>query len=519
MVFPLPDGYVKRSYFSFGGLSFYTYLNATIAVGSPYVRVSLQVLPLDSTFGAGDHLDLQVFAGAAGSLQQYAFENATVFTPAGDLVGLDYDGAVAAGGPGVIVAYSNRTNVFDQDSVALRFNSSSVNTLEHWYLDPAIGGLSWVGLGYDVSETAPGTLSTPVHADVYPIQHVDFHLLSDMVAYIYTDPVNVTVSPPVGFGFIAWGLAIASHTNDTLVSLAEGYWNMYYAGYQGTEPDLAYARSVSLDSLAGFELYGGNATVMAFARHFLEAYNGSTLEKFGSSIEEFGWDTAALQTLYLYSGAAADYNALQAVEGSFVPGGTHYLGLDITQRTIPDSTFQYGEAAAGMLTGGMPYNGSAVLWAMNAVFASNASGVIENSPRHTDLANTEALPAYMLATWLFEGAMRSRTGGYWVRWTQDANLTSIGYEGGRLAIDVTGVAGVVALGTPDGGTMVFSGINGCEVLRVPPPSTFPWYLLTLLGSGAVVAALAVLLLVRAGSGKKRRDRTLLPVGEDVAGPR
>ena len=493
---PLANGYVKRSYFSFGELSFYTYLNATIAAGSPYVRVSLQVLPMDSTFGAGDHVDLQVFGGASGDLASYAFENATLFSQGGNIVGAaPFDSAEPTGQSSMLVAYSNRTGTLTEDSVAVRYNSTSISSVEHWRMDGPFDGLSWVGLGYNVPMTAPGTLSPPVYADVYPIQHMDFRLLSDTAGYIFTNPSDVAVSPPVSFGFIAWGLAVASHANDTLASLAKGYWDLYYDRYQGTKPDLAYARAISLTALAGFELYGGNSTVERFTRYFLGAYPGS-------SIEEFGWDVAALGTLYLYSGSATDYGPLQRVEGSFVPGGSDCLGLDIPNPTIPGWTFQYGEAAAGMLVGGVPYNSPDVIWAMNAVFASNTSGIIENSPLRTDMANTEALPAYMMAAQLFEGAMKSRTGGYWVRWTHDANITSIGYEAGHLTIDVTGADGTVALGTSGGGTVVFSGIDGSEILRFPPPSLFPWYLLA---AGAVLAALAVLLYVRIRLGKRIRQ--------------
>ena len=182
------------------------------------------------------------------------------------------------------------------------------------------------------------------------------------------------------------------------------------------------------------------------------------------------------------------------MEGSFVPGGSHYLGLDVPRNTTPSWTFQYGEAAAGMLVGGMAYNNPGVLWAMDAVFASNASGTIEISQRHTDLANTETLPAYMMATQLFEGAMQNGTRGCWIRWTQNANVTSIRYDGGRLTIGVTGADGKLALGTPDGGSFVFSGISGAQVLQYPPPS-WPWYLDLL--ALVLLIVLAVLLFIRA----------------------
>ena len=85
---------------------------------------------------------------------------------------------------------------------------------------------------------------------------------------------------------------------------------------------------------------------------------------------------------------------------------------------------------------------------MNAVFQSNSSGVLLNVPYHGDLANTETIPAYALAVWLFTDAMRSRTGGYWIEWVENANITAISYNQGQLKIQVVGKNGTVASALP-----------------------------------------------------------------------
>lgn len=457
-VMALPDGLVKKSYFSFDGLSFYTYLNATVIAGDPFVRVSVQVQPLNSTFGAGDYAYLQVFAGATGNLQEYAFENATIFDVNGNLARLaPFDNATARGSGGMLITYSNRTSALAQNSVALRFNTTNVYDVEHWYMDRPYGGLSWVGLGYNLSAKS-GQMSAPVYTDVYPIQHLDYRLLSDTAKYIISNPENVSVAPPVSFGFIARGLALESNlnpSNQTLRRLASGYWNFYYHGYTGTQPTTAYSRAINVFVIAGFELYGGNSTVESFTRYF----GGDSP---GSSIEEYGWAVAALQTLYLYSGSASDRALYEREVESFVPGGGHFLGL-AGQGGRADWTFQFAEAASGLLSGKVPYNNSAVIWAMNAVFQSNQSGVLLNEPYHGDLANTETIPAYALATWAFRNAMRSGTAGYWIDWVHNVNITSIDYTDGKLDVQVVGQNGLVRLGTPNG-IIVCSGINGNETL-------------------------------------------------------
>jgi hypothetical protein len=296
------NGFIKRAYFSFDGLSFYTYLNATIAVGNPYILVSVQVEPLNSTFGAGDHSYLQVFDNATDGLQKYAFENATLFDSRGNLVeAAPFNNGMPLSESGMLVVYSNRTGTLSQDSVALRFNASGIYDAEHWYLNGPFDNLSWVGLGYDVPTTNPGEFSAPVYAEVYPIQHLDFRLLSNTMKDIASNPKDVSVAPPVSFGFVARGLALESNRNPdnlTLRRLATDYWNLYYQRYAGTEPTTAYLRSVSLFAMAGFELYGGNSTVENLTNHFVIGHAGA-------SIEEYGWAVAALWTLNHYNSSAS----------------------------------------------------------------------------------------------------------------------------------------------------------------------------------------------------------------------
>jgi hypothetical protein len=459
-----PDGYIERAFFSFNGVSFYTYLNATITVKDPYVRVSLRVQPLNSTFAMGDHVDLQVFAGATGGLTQYAFENVTKFDAQGNPTGVvPRNSASAPGRSTAVIAYSNRTSVFGQDSVALVFDATSVSTIEHWYQDGPFDKLSWIGLGYDFPMTRQGELSAPVYTSVYPIEHLDYHLLSDTAKYLMFDPKGVAVAPPVSFGFVARGLALASNldsANVTLRRLATGYWNFYYQRYEGTRPDTAYARATSVFAMAGFELYRGNVTVEHFARGFVEGNHGS-------SIEESGWAVAALQSLYQYNKSDSDVQVLRSVNDSFIPGGSDYLVIDGSNKT--GDTFHFAETAAGLLSAGSSYNNHIVLWAMNAVFASNSSGVLLNTPRNGDLANTETIPAYMLSMWMFKNAMRSHT-GCWIDWVQNANITAISYRGGQLEVDVSGRNGSLALGTA-AGTFVYHGVNGKGVLLYPPPGS------------------------------------------------
>jgi len=493
-VVPIPGGYSKISHFAFDHLSFSTCLNATIRVGDPYARVSVQVRPMNSTFGLDDHIGLQIFAGATGGDAQTAFENATLFDSSGNTISpAPFDGTMTPTENGILIAYSNRTSVLTQDSVAVEFNSTEVTSAEHWFHYGQYENLSWVGLDYNVVETRPGELSPPVYADIYPIRHLDYRLLSDTAAYLASHPKDVAVSPPVGFGFVDRGLALASSMfpgNQTLRKMAVGYWNFYYDRYEGTKSHIAYARSTNLFALGGFELFQGNQTVEHFTNEFVEAFPGA-------SIEEYGWAAAALQLQYHYTESATDLQSLQNVEGSFVSGGSHYLKIAGSKDKL-NSTFEFGETAAALLTAKVPYNSPAVLWAMNAVFASNSSDVPFNFIQRNDLANTETIPAMMLSTWLFEGAMKNST-GYWIDWTQNANITSAAGAGGNLEIGVVGKDGTIALGTPNGNILRFSGINGSETLSISQTSSWEIRLVILVIVGVAGVVLTIWISVRRAS--------------------
>jgi hypothetical protein len=454
--------------------------------GEPFVRASVQVQPLNSSFGGSDFAYLQVFAGATKDSSQYAFENETVFDASGNLVkAAPANGATPEAESGMLIAYSNQTSVFSQDSVAIRFNSTDIYDLEHWIHDGPFDGLSWVGLGFGVQTTKPGELSAPAYAEVYPIQHLDFRLLSDTAKYIVSDPRNVAVSPPVGFGFIASGLALESMlnpSNQTLRELATGLWNFYYHRYEGTQPTTAYARATNVFALAGFQLYGGNSTVENFTREFVGGYQGS-------SIEESGWAAAALRLLCSYTNSSSDCALYRSVIISFQVGGSHFLSI-ANETPPPNSTFQFAEAASGLLMGKMPYNSSAVLWAMSAVFQSNVSGVLRIKPYGGDMANTETIPAYALAMWLFQNEMKNAT-GYWIESLHNLNITSIGYSDGKLRVNVVGRNGLVSIGSPSG-TITRIGINGSETFSLgnsPASETF------LLVGAVLIAAVAVVVVV------------------------
>jgi hypothetical protein len=486
-----PNGYVDRAYFSFSGLSFYTYLNATIAAGNPYVTVSVQVEPLNSSFGPADHTYLQVFANAtSGSQYQYAFENATFFDSHGNFVGAaPFNNATHPISGRILVAYSNRTSTLTQDSIALRFNSTGLYDAEHWYHDGAFDNLSWVGLGYNVPMTGPGELSAPVYAEVYPIQHLDFRLLSDTMKYVALNLENVTVSPPVSFGFVAEGLAMESNLNpgnQTRRTLARTCWNFYYDRYEGTELTTTYPRAVNVFALAGFELYGGNGTVESFTRDFVG-------KSPGLSIEEYGWAAAALWTLYAHTRLSSDLLPYQRIVGSFVAGGISFLDVNASKRSSSNSTFQFGEAASGELIGRVPYNSSSVLWAMNAVLQSNSSGGLLNKPINGDEANTETIPAYMMSTWLFQNAVRNST-GYWVTSLHDVNMTSMTYTDGILTVKLEGADGTFCLTTP-GGNVTCNSVNGAMVLRYGTSGAV-WYWVLPLGAISIVVAIVVVWRLR-----------------------
>jgi hypothetical protein len=501
----IPSGFVKKSFFSFSGLSFYTYLNVTMSIGEPYAKVSLQVQPLDTTFGAGDYIYLQAFAGSNGTLKQYAFENATVFDADGNLNrAAPFDGATPQRDGGLVVAYSNRTSALDQDSVALRFNATGVYDIEHWYRDGAFGGLSWVGLGYEVSTTARSELSTPVYAEAYPIDHMDYHLLSDTAKCMISDPRNESVAPPVSFGFVSYGLALEAASdpqNATLASLARGYWNSYYDRYNSSGPSDAYSRSTNLLALAGFTLYGCNSTVEGFTRDFV-GHNP------GASIEEYGWASAALYHLYECTNSPYDLASYRSVIGDFSSDSDHFIRLNVFGSVIPAWTFQYGEAASGLMLGGVPFNSTSVLASMDAVYQSNVSGSLINQPFHGDFANTETLPAFLLSTWLFKGEMRNAT-GYWVSSLSNCNITSLSHTGDALTVAATGRNGILILSSASWSKSYT--INGSEIIQVTTSTTttvqgtstlaipeFPLNLVVLIG-----IALPIVLVLRTRYAVKR----------------
>jgi hypothetical protein len=154
------------------------------------------------------------------------------------------------------------------------------------------------------------------------------------------------------------------------------------------------------------------------------------------------------------------------VTESFEAGGSQFLSIP-NETPPPSSTFQFAEAASSLLMGKMPYNSSAVLWAMNAVFASNSSGVLLNNPYDGDWANTETIPAYMLATWLFQSEMKNAT-GYWIVSLHNVNITSISYSDGTLKVSVA------------------SGINRSETFSIGNSPVSGGFLLE--GAALIVAA-------------------------------
>jgi hypothetical protein len=403
---------------------------------------------LDSSLSSSDLLYLQVFSSSG------QFDNASLYGHDGSFLRqLAWNNGSSSAPNGLIIPYSEQFNVFDEDSVAVSFNNSTatVNDFEHWYHNVAFDGLSWIGIAYDAPANSVGVLSQPIKLKVYPLQHLDYHLVNDTARYIASNPVNVAVTPPVGFGFISYGLAleaVANPQNATLTSLAKGYWNYYYSRYDSSGPSNAYSRSTNLLALAGFTLYPCNSTVVSFTREFV---GGNP----GSKIEEYGWGAAALYQLYKCTGLQGDKVKYQHLVNAFVLSSSTFLTIT-PNLPSEDYLFQFGEAASGLLLGGVQFNTPIVLDAMNAVYQSNVNGTIFTQPSLAntrslpDLANTEGLPAYMLSTFLFQREMESAT-GYQVSSLRDCNLTSILYASGLLIVG--------ANGSP-GGSVTLSGSNG-----------------------------------------------------------
>jgi len=490
-VVPIPGGYSKISYFAFDGLSFYTYLNATMRMGDPYVRISVQVRPMNSTFGSDDHVDLQVFAGPTGGNTQLAFESVSLFDSSGKPIeAVPLNNAIPPTESGILVTYSNRTNFNDQDSIAIAFNSTDVASAEHWYLDGAFDGMSWAGLGYNVAETGKGELSVPVYADIYPIRHFDYRLLNNTTSYLATGPKNVSVAPPVTFGFISYGLSLLAQQDSGYSSLARGFWNYYYAAYAHMSVTSAYSRSTNLLALAGFAIYGCNSTVEAFTRAFVERSPGA-------SIEEYGWAAAAIHRLYECTRSQGDLAQYKRVTGSFVPSRAYFDVLAFGGVNA-NATFQFGEAASGLLIGGVPYNNQSVLMNMDAVYQSDVNGTIRNTPFGGDQANTETLPAYMISTWLFEGEMRNAT-DYWISGLSNCNVTSISYTGDTLTLNTVGRGGSLVLSGPGGNQTLL--INGSVSVTI---SNQPWRGLLLMVVAVTAAIVLVILICRNPFGRGQR---------------
>jgi len=451
-IFPIPDGFSKRSFFETSNGDFYLYLNATLTAGEPYADVSIQVLPLNYSLSSSDLLYLQIFSSTG------QFDNASLYGPDGSFLRqLAYNNGSPSTQEGLIIPYSQQFSIFTEDSVAVSFNNSTatVDDLEHWYHDGAFDGLSWIGTAYNVPANSVGVLSQPIYSKVYPLEHLDYHIVNDTASYIASDPLNVAVSPPVSFGFISYGLALDAALNPqnaTLANLALGYWNYYYDRYN-LDYSTAYSRSINLLAIAGFQLYGYNSTVESFTRDFV-------VENLGSSIEEYGWAAAALHQLYISTNSSSDLALYQSVIGNFSLDPNRFLNVP---NASPAWTFQYGEAASGLMLAGVPFNSSLVLASMNAVYQSNINGTILNQPFQGDLANTETLPDYMLSTWLFECEMKTAT-GYWVSSLSNCNITSITYVGGTLNVTAIGRNGTLVLSDAEGSRGYV--INGSETLIV-----------------------------------------------------
>ena len=482
-VLPISGGFSKRSLFETSNGNFYLYLNATLAVGEPYADVSIQVLPLNSSLSSSDLLYLQVFS----SLGQ--FDNASLYGPDGSFLRqLAYNSGSPSAQNGLIIPYSQQFSVLDGDSVAVSFNNSAttVDDLEHWYQDIPFDNLSWIGIAYNVSANSVGVLSQPIYSKVFPLEHLDYRLVNDTARYIASNPVNVAVSPPVGFGFISYGLALSAASNPqkaTLASLARGYWNYYYDRYNSSDYSTAYSRSINLLALAGFKLYGSNFTVESFTMDFV---GGNP----GSSIEEYGWAAAAFYQLYQCTGLQGDKVMYQDFINAFVPSSSTFLTIT-PNLPSEDYIFQLGEAASGLLLGGVKFNNPIVLDAMNAVYQSNVSGTILNQPYHGDLANTEGLPAYMLSTFLFQQEMKNAT-GHWISSLQNCNLTSLLYSNGLLVIGASGSpSGSVTISSDNSSTTYSVNKPDSVILVEVPPQTVTTVTIAEILAVGVVLGIAV----------------------------
>jgi hypothetical protein len=487
-VFSISNGFSKRSLFQLpaSGISYYVYVNATLKPSVPFANVSIQLEPIGSSPAKFvEYLFLQAFNTTStnpfysGSL--YYSNNGSYYESMGYREAQGINPSFGGGVGGILLAYSNATNIFStptgnadvrgQDALAIKFGDDQIYDWEHWSNDSPFNH-SWFGPGYLAPQNVAGnSLSSPLFSEFYPILHFDYHLANETAIYVASSsrPAGVAVSPPVGFGFISYGLALEASlnpSNTTLNSLARGFWNYYYSAYadESSNYGTPYARSINLLALAGFKLYDCNSTVENFARNFI----GNTS---GSSVEEYGWGTAALYELKSCTGNSGDLDLYNSFVNSFGSSNMSFIqlsdGLRGRMDLNPEFTFQFAEAGVGLMLGGIPYNDSVVTRAMDAVFQSNVSGTILNSPYSGDLANTETIPAYTLSTWLFQNEMRNDT-GYWITAISNANITSIDFfANGTLLVGVYGKDGSISLMDNSSSQLrTISGINGYQVYEI-----------------------------------------------------
>src|SRR5579884_2806848 len=91
---------------------------------------------------------------------------------------------------------------------------------------------------------------------------------------------------------------------------------------QSAQRSTQYARSTSIFSLAGFEIYGcGNQSVVNFTRRFAERVRGD-------SVEEYAWTAAALHSLAKCTHNPSDWQAYNSTLNSIVPSRRSYIELE-----------------------------------------------------------------------------------------------------------------------------------------------------------------------------------------------
>lgn len=425
---------IEESNFTINGDNFTLFLNATIQTGAPYINYSLQFEALNSQLPpTGSTMDLQVFSNSG------QFANATVYNSTGSFLSkLPFNGASnAATQNGMIISYQRNQSVFTQDAVAMTFNASkygaTIEDHEHWYKNGGeFQNLSWMGLAFKVPPTPVGQISTAIQGQIFPIGNADYRMINQTAEFISTNPTNEAVGPPVSFGFISYGLALYAESNPAYLNLAQDYWNYYYNLYNNSDYPSVYSNSINVFALAGLKLFSNssnpNNTVDNFVRRFV---NNTTTGN--TSIEENGWAVAGMCDLAKITNNLADEQLCSDFMNSFALSGTQYLVVRGSSATS-NGTFQFGEAASGLMLGGVNYNKSIVLAAMSAVFqAENVSGVLNTPALNADLGNTEAIPAALLSEYLFNGNMFNAT-GYSITSLHNANLSSIDYSNGALVI-------------------------------------------------------------------------------------